>query len=207
MNNLQFIYPELVLFTAALIALMGGVFTRSRNFGGVVALLGIAAAAFLLPSSLQAGPGIFANMLTGDSFAVFFRWSILLVAAIVTLIAMGYREVDEADASEFYFFLLSVTVSMMLAVASKNLMMVYIAIEAISILSYIMAGYLKRDVFSSEAGVKYFLFGALSLRDLSGLWFIRDVGSQLDIGSYAGGCRKFLSYLCILFVDPGRVRI
>ena len=202
MNNLQFIYPELVLFTAALIALMGGVFTRSRNFGGVVALLGIAAAAFLLPSSLQAGPGIFANMLTGDSFAVFFRWSILLVAAIVTLIAMGYREVDEADASEFYFFLLSVTVSMMLAVASKNLMMVYIAIEAISILSYIMAGYLKRDVFSSEAGVKYFLFGALSTGVmLYGISLVYGLFGTLDLNLILGAMQAGAVNSLAIFVS------
>ena len=107
---MQFIYPELVLFTASMIALMGGVFSRSKNFGAVVTLLGIAVATYLMPSSLKAGAGFFANMLTADSFAVFFRWSILLVVAIVTLIAMGYREVDEADTSEFYFFLLAITI-------------------------------------------------------------------------------------------------
>jgi len=121
----------MILFTAAMVALMGGVFSRSRNFGAVVTLLGIAIAAYVMPSSLKAGPGLLANMLVADNFAVFFRWSILLVAVLVTLIAMGYREVDGTDTHEFYFFILAITVSMLLAVSAINLMMIYIAIEAI----------------------------------------------------------------------------
>lgn len=183
MPDLQFILPEMILLGFALIALIAGPFMPSRNMGGALALFGIAAAAFFVPASVKAGSFFFSGMLINDNFSLFFRVIILAIAALVILISMGYREVDKEDRSEYYFFLLIVTISMMLGVASNNLMMVYIAIEAISITSYIMAGYLKRDVYSSEAGVKYFLFGAMSTGImLYGISLIYGLLGTLDLG-------------------------
>lgn len=183
MTDLQFILPEMILLGFALIALIAGPFAPSRNMGGALALFGIAAAVFFMPASVKAGSFFFSGMLINDNFSLFFRVIILAIAALVTLISMGYQEVDKEDRSEYYFFLLIVTISMMLGVASNNLMMVYIAIEAISITSYIMAGYLKRDVYSSEAGVKYFLFGAMSTGImLYGVSLIYGLFGTLDLG-------------------------
>ena len=161
-GNLNLIYPEIVLAVFALGLLMIGVFVPSRKLLGVLALAGVIVSAAFLPSSFQIQPDLFLNMLVNDRFSVFFREVILLIAGLVILLSMGYKGGDEEDRGEYYFFILTVTLSMMLGVSTNNLMMIYIVLETVSVISYLLAGYLKRDVFSSEAGIKYFLFGALS---------------------------------------------
>jgi len=160
--SLRFIYPELVLVGFALAAMMGATFVKRQSLIGFGALIGVVLGIFLLPVSFEAGPAILSSMLSHDSFSIFFRTVILLIAGLIVLLSIGDKEGNREDIGEYYFFLLTVTVAMMIAVSANNLMMIYIAVETISIISYIMAGFLKRNVISSEAGMKYFLFGALS---------------------------------------------
>ena len=184
-HSLQFILPELVLLAFALAAMIWGALSYSKNIVGVFALIGVMLSAFFLPASFQAGSSAFSNMLVNDAFSVFFRAVFLFVAGIVILLSMGYREL-EAEKGEYYFFLLIVTISMMLAVASNHLMMIYIAVETISIVSYILVGYSRRDVLSSESGVKYFLFGALSTGImLYGISLVYGMYGTLDLGLIA----------------------
>lgn len=159
--DLQFIVPEIVLVVFAIALLIAAVSRISKRFLGIIAFLGILGAFFLLPLSSQAPRFLFSQMLINDGLSVFFRFLTLLVAGLVILLSFGYGDLEE-DKGEFYFFILILTLSMLLAVAANNLMMIYITLESISLLSYILAGYLRRDMFSSEAGLKYFLFGALS---------------------------------------------
>ena len=151
-QSLQFILPEMILLAFAGFAFMAGAFQRSKNFVGIFSFLAVTAGVLLLPTSFKAGEFFFSNMLVNDGLSVFFRTVILLISGLVILISIGYKQLEE-DVGEFFFFLLAVTVSMMLAVSSNNLMMIYITLETISILSYIMAGYLKRDVFARRGGV------------------------------------------------------
>jgi NADH-quinone oxidoreductase subunit N len=81
---------------------------------------------------------------------------------LTVLMSMGYRWADNEDAGEYYFFLLAAAISMTFAVSAGNLLMIYLAVETLSIISYILACSFKKDLYSTEAGVKYFLFGALS---------------------------------------------
>ena len=190
---------------------MWGVFSRpkSRNLLGVFAFMGVVVSAFLIPASFKAGPLFFSGMVINDPFSVFLRVVILLVAGLIVLISIGYQALDEEDIAEYYFFLLSVTVAMMIAVASNNLMMIYIALEGISLISYIMAGYLKRDIFSSEAGMKYFLFGALSTGvTLYGISLIYGLFGALDLNlifsSFSTGVvHQPLLLLALVFVLVG----
>ncbi len=161
-QGLQFLYPELILTFFAFGTLLAGVFTRGKNILGIMTFLGILLSAYCLPASFGSAPQLFSNMLANDSFSAFFRVLILVIAGMITLLSIGYKGLDEEDLGEYWFFLLSLTAAMMIAVSSNNLMMIYIALEGVSLISYIMAGYLKRDILSSEAGTKYFLFGALS---------------------------------------------
>jgi len=158
-QDLRFILPEIILTVTALGAMVWGAFPRYKKGAGILALLGILISACFLP---QIGATAFFGMLVNDGFAVFFRTVLLFIVGLVILLSLGYREIEDDGLAEYYFFLLIVTVSMLVAVAANNLMMIYIAIEAISIVSYVLVGYSRRDLLSSEGGVKYFLFGALS---------------------------------------------
>ena len=186
-HDLQFILPEMVLMGFAVVTLIGSVLKPQKNLWGLFSLLGVALSAYVFPVSLQAGQIFFSGMLINDSFSVFFREILLLIAGIVILISMGYGKLEEDERGEYYFFILILTVSMMLAVASTNLIMIYITLETVSILSYIMAGYLKKDIFSAEAGIKYFLFGVLSTGVmLFGVSLIYGLFGNLDLLVIAG---------------------
>lgn len=184
MYNLQFIFPEIVLTIFAVAALMGSVFSSIRKLVGVLALAGVLIALKLFPASLQAPVAALGGMMVNDGFTVFFRTLILTVTAGVVCFSFFYRELDEENRGEFYFFILTLAVSMLVAVSTANLLMIYIALEAVSIISYILAGSLRNNILSSEAGIKYFLFGAFSTGvTLYGISLIYGLFGTFDLSS------------------------
>ena len=197
MSNLdiQFIVPEIILMGAAIVVLATGLMAvhphargdeSNKRLPGLLALLGVTAALFSLSCASGVAGSFFYGMLVNDGLAVFFRTISLLIAGLVILLSMEYKDLDDDERGEYYFFILVITLSMMLASASRSLVMIYITLEAISLLSYILAGYLKRDMFSSEAGLKYFLFGALSTGvTLYGISLVYGLFGTLDLASIA----------------------
>jgi proton-translocating NADH-quinone oxidoreductase chain N len=103
---------------------------------------------------------VVASMLVVDPFTLFFKVLAVVGVALVILLAMPYLRGRTPYAGEFYALLLIVTLAICLAVSSVNLIMIYLAMEFLSITSYVLAGYLRQDRKSGEAAVKYFLYGA-----------------------------------------------
>ena len=161
-ENIRFITPEIILLVAAIIILILSLFVSNKNVLGVLALSAIVAASLYLPQSPKTEPVLFFNMLTNDSFSLFFKEISLFITGIVILFSMGYKELAEKSIGEYFFLLLNGTIAMLLAVSSNNLLMVYLSIEMLSLISYILVAFLKNSPLSSEGALKYFLFGALS---------------------------------------------
>ena len=99
-------------------------------------------------------------MLVVDAFAIFFKALAIMGVALVILTAIPYLRGRTPYPGEFYGLLLTVTLAICLAVGSANLMMVYLSMEFLSIVSYVLAGYLREDKKSGEAAIKYFLYGS-----------------------------------------------
>jgi NADH-quinone oxidoreductase subunit N len=99
-----------------------------------------------------------------DNFAVFFKLLISLTGIFIILMSLLSREVSERGRhnGEYFSLLLALTLGMFLMPAATDLVMMYIALELVSITSYIMAGFMKENSRSSEASMKYVLFGAFS---------------------------------------------
>ena len=112
---------------------------------------------------MAAGP-IFGGMLVLDPMAVFFK--VLLIGGLAAgggrVPFTGSRELAGLGQGEFYALLLAVTFSNLLLAASNDLAMLYLALEMVSITSYVMVAYMKGDRMSNEASLKYILFGAVS---------------------------------------------
>ncbi|MGD0785176.1 MAG: NADH-quinone oxidoreductase subunit N [Sedimentisphaerales bacterium] len=161
-ESIRFITPEIILLAGAIIILMFSLFVSNKNVLGMFALFVIIAASLYLPQSPKTEAGLFFNMLTNDSFSLFFKEIILFITGIVILISIGYEELKEKYIGEYFFLLLNGTIAMLLAVSSNNLLMIYLSIEMLSLISYILTAFLKNNPLSSEAALKYFLFGALS---------------------------------------------
>jgi proton-translocating NADH-quinone oxidoreductase chain N len=113
--------------------------------------------------NLQAGgPG--GTPITGafatDDLTMIARLLLIGAAFLTSLLCLDYM--PTANPAEFYAMILFATLGMCLMAGANELIMAYLAIELTSIPLYILAGYFRNDTSSSEAGMKYFLFGALS---------------------------------------------
>ncbi len=158
--TIQFLYPEIILFIFALGSLVAGVSPSLKRSAGFIAFGALLAALGILPWTSYSSTKVFFGLFEADGLSTIFSILLLIGTAFIVLLSMAQEEIR--DTGEYYFFILCLTVSMMLAVSSGNLLMIYIALEATSIISYILVAFFKNDAFSSEAGLKYFLFGALA---------------------------------------------
>ncbi len=115
--------------------------------------------------ALRSGDGsssqlMFTGLLVHDSFSVYFRaflsLFVLLTIALTTLTGIP----DEEDGPDFYSLLLGATIGMMLMATANNLLMLFVGVEMTSVPSYAMVGFLKGRKSSSEAALKYVVYGA-----------------------------------------------
>lgn len=157
--------PEITLLVFALIVLGIDLTTKpSRRFSlGWVSAIGITIAlvAALIWSRPEEGQNlILGGMLRHDWIGFSFKILILFAAAVSSLLSIGVSDV--ADRGEYFTLMLVATLGMNLMASAADLMMLFLAIETTSIPLYVLAGFLKRDEKSTESGLKYFLFGAMT---------------------------------------------
>ena len=176
---LVLLLPELVLTIAALVVLGMDMLWSERDsrkrvlpwvaFVGVLATLVVIvliwplASAGGIPiafSTSQDFGGDQTPMLVLDGLALFFKLLAVLVLAFVLLSAGDYVRARTRFRGEFYALLMFAGLAMMLASAATNLLMIYLAIEFLSIVSYVLTGFLREDERSTEGAVKYFVYGA-----------------------------------------------
>lgn len=166
LHSLQHFHPELILSCALFVAVvLEIVFPRRRVMMGVFALAAMAAAGVaLLAHADGSATSIFSGMVAVDPFAVFFKAVILLAATFIVLFSMMSKELRDGtrDIGEYYTLLIAMTLGMMLMSSASNLLMMYLAIELTSLSSYLLAGYMKEAPDSSEASLKYVIYGAVA---------------------------------------------
>lgn len=102
---------------------------------------------------------IFGGMLVFDNFSIFLNIFLFVFLAAVVLLTMLTRIPDAEDSADFYTLLFGATLGMMLMGAANHLLMVFLAIEMASLPSYALAGFLKGKRPSSEAALKYVVYG------------------------------------------------
>jgi NADH-quinone oxidoreductase subunit N len=158
------ILPEILLLALAGLVLLLDVLTRRRT--GVMAtvstvgFLGILVVAILFSRPTSGDTLILGGMLRHDWPAFTFKAVLLFAAAISALLSSGLDDVSERG--EYFALMIVATLGMNLMAASADLMMLFLAIETTSIPLYVLAGFVKGDDKSTESGIKYFLFGALT---------------------------------------------
>lgn len=134
----------------------------------VVGLIGAAIAGFglfgqfsdLISSNSDASVAFFGGMLRQDLFSVFFRifLTLFLILTIALTVLTGIP--DNEDAPDFYSLLFGATIGMMLMASANNLLILFLGVEMASVPSYVMVGFLKGRKPSSEAALKYVVYGA-----------------------------------------------
>jgi len=165
-ETLQLLSPELILLFTGVLVLVVDLAWRDEEAKTAwmpgLAVTGLAVA--LLATILLWGtpPTTVLAMMAVDPFALFFKGLALGTVILVILAAAPYLQERTPYRSEFYALLVFAGLAISLASASVNLISLYLSMEFLSITSYVLAGYLRDDMKSSEAGIKYFLYGAVT---------------------------------------------
>jgi NADH-quinone oxidoreductase subunit N len=183
--SLRFFAPEAIVCATFLAAILFDVVTRGRRQAGTagVAVVGLALAAAASVPLLDAAPTLlFSGMIALDPFGAFFKIFIAAVSIVIVLISLGTRPLTERFQGEFIAAMLATVLGAMLFASSVNMVMIYLTLEMLSLPSYILAGFLKGDTRSGEAGIKYAVFGAAaSGAMIFGLSFLYGIAGSLDL--------------------------
>ncbi len=159
--DLWAIAPELWLAALGLLVLIVDLFVPEGQKAGVgaVAIGGLLLALIPISALLTQPPHlVLFGSYAVDGFAAFFKIIAVVASALVILSAMD--TVRTRFQGEFYVLLVFTALGLVLMAASTDLILLALAIEFVSLTSYVLAGYLKTNPKSNEAGVKYFLYGA-----------------------------------------------
>jgi len=156
------VLPELVWCGFGVLLMLTQPFVRSRHFFTFLALIGtLAGTAASVTAVMHTGPA-FGGLVQSDSFSFFFRLLVGAVAFLVVLAASPYLERERLPFAEFYSLLLFAAAGMGVLASAQELLTAFIGLEMSSISSYILAGYRRDALKSSESAMKYFLLGSFA---------------------------------------------
>ncbi|MAF94306.1 MAG: NADH-quinone oxidoreductase subunit NuoN [Rhodospirillaceae bacterium] len=163
--------PELFLASAIMAMLMLGVFqpwdtaekevkaSRLISFLSIITLI----LAALLVSTLSGGRLVtFQNMFVSDPFAVYSKILVLIGSALAIVISQGFIERHAMARFEYSILIVFATLGMMMMISANDLIALYLGLEMQSLSLYVIAAFQRDDTRSTEAGLKYFVLGALA---------------------------------------------
>ena len=159
------ILPEgIVIITLLLVLVIDLVAGRSSVKGiPYVAIGGLLLSVVALYNEWDvANPISFLGSFNGDTLSVAFRAIVALSATVTILMSISYVQQAGTSLAEFIGLLLTATLGGMFLSGANELVTIFISLETLSIASYLMTGYMKRDPRSNEAALKYLLIGAAS---------------------------------------------
>jgi NADH-quinone oxidoreductase subunit N len=160
--NWTLVLPELILALAGLLALVAGVIPkRDTSFAINMAVLGAMLVAMVLVLG-QAEGTAFAGQYVSDAFTRFMKLLVLAGAALGLLMAIDWNAKEGLAKFEFPVLLLLSSVGMMIMVSANDLITLYLGLELLSLSLYIIAAFNRDSGRSAEAGLKYFVLGALA---------------------------------------------
>ncbi len=190
MRDLILFLPELILSGTSLSIFGLAIVWRGRRTNQRVLLaLTLTALALALIATIPASGtsiSLFSNLLAVDAVALFFQVFTLVAIAFVVLSAWDFLKARTHAHAEFYSFLLFAALTIMLAASARNLILLYLAVESLSITSYVLAGFLRDDARSTEGALKYFIYGAAtSAVMLYGLTLLFGLTGSADLDEMA----------------------
>lgn len=164
--DLNIILPEVFLSVFAMLALVGTVYTSKDRLGPLLVWLtaGIMALVALAIASTGSGETqvAFGGMFVDDGFARFAKVTILFSAAAVLVMSEDYMSRNGLLRFEYPLLVVLAVVGMMVMVSAGDLMALYMGLELQSLALYVIASLRRDSLKSTEAGLKYFVLGALS---------------------------------------------
>ena len=168
-QNIPLLSPELCILSGLLFALFKGV-TKHQQDAWLYSLLalGFASVCLFVQGDLLFMPQLGAQplqlaggALSFDMFSWVIRVFIIIGTLLTVLMSKTYVAKRSKSPAEFYALLLSAALGAMLLVGAKDLVLLFVALETLSISSYVLSGYFRDDIKSAEASLKYLTYGGV----------------------------------------------
>jgi NADH-quinone oxidoreductase subunit N len=161
--NWQLALPEIFLSCSAMAILMYGVFARPERSFVMSSMLAVGALLLTAMLVLSGTPGVGYNgLFTVDAYSHFAKLLILVAVGLGVVMSLDYAEHANMQRFEFPILMLLAAVGMMLMVSATSLMTLYLGLELMSLSVYVLAAFARDERRSAEAGLKYFVLGALA---------------------------------------------
>ena len=166
MSNLHLIYPEMALSAMALALLVADLFIAPRHgrflyhLAWLAAIITLCLVGFSITDAAR-GQGV-GTLWSVDPLSQFFKMLLLLVTVMSLVLSLEYRELPPNHAGTFASLLLLSSAGLLMLVSANDLLLLFISLELVSISSFILTGFERRNPKSNEGAIKYFLFGAFS---------------------------------------------
>jgi NADH-quinone oxidoreductase subunit N len=162
--NLQFpnlgpVTPELYMTCLALILLLADLFIKKKGVLAALSIIGIAVVGYALIGS----SGVtFGGMFISDGYSSFFKIIFFINVILSVLISIKYISIEKVNFGEYYSLIILSTLGMMIMASALDFIALYLGLELMALSTYVLAGFIRHDVKSNEAALKYFLLGAFS---------------------------------------------
>ena len=160
--NFSLILPLLTVIVWACMLLLVDLFVKRKGVTALLAAVGLAGSLGLTISQVGSSGTGFNNMVVLDGFSVFVDVLLLVAGLFGIALAYGYLKRMGLERGEYYTLLLFSIAGMMLMAQAADLIIVFLALEMLSIPLYVLSAFARPRLESEEAGLKYFLLGAFS---------------------------------------------
>jgi NADH-quinone oxidoreductase subunit N len=185
--------PEIVLTATIIVVLIVDLFTDDAKLPAQVATLGVLGS--LIPVLTLAVDGtsrsLFGGAFVVDPYSLVLTGFFLVAGYVTILVSFDYIGDGDYYQGEYYVLLLTSLLGMVAMASARDLVSIFVALETITIPTFVLAGWRKHDTKSNEAALKYFLIGALSsavmLYGMSLIFGLANSTVLVDINKYAAG--------------------
>jgi len=153
------IVPELLMTALALFVMLIDLVVKKKEAVAVISMAGVALVALTL---LGPRGETFGTMFISDGYSTFFKIIFFVNVILSILISIKYIAIERVNYGEYYSLILFSTIGMMIMASAGDLIVLYLGLELMALSTYILAGFIRHDIKSNEAALKYFLLGAFS---------------------------------------------
>ncbi|MEC4685325.1 MAG: NADH-quinone oxidoreductase subunit N [Nitrospirota bacterium] len=151
--------PEIIIAASALLVLLVELVIRKKETVGLLSIISVAVAAYYIPQSFGKA---FGGMFISDGYSAFFKFIFFINLILTVLLSTRYLVIEKANHGEYYALIMFSTLGMMIMASAGDLIVLYLGLELMALSTYVLAGFIRHDIRSNEAALKYFLLGAFS---------------------------------------------
>ncbi len=210
-ESLGYFVPELILAVSVIALILGDLLVSRKDLLGMAALASVVLALVAVVATLpdRGDAFLFNRMIVHDQFSVFFKVVFSLATFATIWLSLDSREVDRVSQGEYYAMLVAATLGMYLMATATNLLMAYLALEFVSLTSYVLTGTLRHNRRSGEASLKYLIYGGVASGTMIyGMsWIFGLTGSMdyagINAGLAAGQGGSLALFIAVVFTLAG----